>query len=738
MNLLIVESPAKAKTIEKYLGRDYKVLASYGHVRDLPKSKLGVEIEKNFEPQYLIPVKAKKVVKDLKEAVAKADTIYLATDYDREGEAIAWHVLSATGLDKEKKKAVKRITFTEITKPALVDAVKNPREIDLNLVDAQQARRVLDRLVGYKLSPFLWKKVLRGLSAGRVQSVALRLIVEREREIEKFNKDEYWSIEANLGKIQPFKAVLTEIDGKKLDKLAIKSEKEANKIVDDLKNSEYKVKSVETKDRKRSPAPPFTTSTLQQEAGRKLGFSAKQTMRLAQTLYEQGLITYMRTDSVNISPIAARAAQEALKNIYGANYALTEPRFFKGKAKGAQEAHEAIRPTEPNQEPTKLNLEGQNTRLYKLIWQRFLASQAPEALFEETSAKITTGKYLFNAAGSVIKFDGFLRIYEIEDENLNTQKLPKLAEGEIVELKNLEKNQHFTEPPARYSEGTLVKELEKRGIGRPSTYAPTISTIQDRGYVQKQEGRLAPLEIGVKVNDLLVEHFPEIVGYEFTSNLEEKFDEIAEGKVAWQPVIKDFYEPFAKHLEEKTETVQKTNMDEETSEICPECKSPIVIKYGRFGKFYACSKYPECKYTKPLVDANTQKQIDEAKDEKCEKCGKPMVMKQSRFGAFLACSGYPECRQTKSLAPAASVPCPNCGKKLLKRRSKRGKNFWGCEGYPECKTAFWNEPIDKKCPECGGLMSKDFKGKLSCQNCKSANSEGKNYSKKKSSKKAKK
>ncbi len=723
-NLLIVESPAKAKTIEKYLGKDYKVLASFGHVRDLPKSKLGVDVDKNFEPSYLIPIKARKTVKALKEAIEKADVVYLATDYDREGEAIAWHVVQACGLDSKKSKIkpenIKRITFTEITPTALKQAVASPRGVDINLVDAQQARRVLDRLVGYKLSPFLWQKIMRGLSAGRVQSVALRMIVEREREIEKFQKEEYWSVEAQLSSAQKsFKAMLNEIDGAKIDKMAITSEAEAQKILANLEKADYTVLSLTQKDRKRSPAPPFTTSTLQQDAGRKLGFSTKQTMRLAQTLYEQGLITYMRTDSVQISKEAAQAAQQTLKNEFGAQYALTEPRFFKSKSKGAQEAHEAIRPTDPSSRPETANLEHQSERLYKLIWQRFLASQMPDAQTLETLAKISASNCIFNASGSEIKFDGFLKVYDIEDDDRSSQKLPPLKVGEKLDLEKLEKIQHFTEPPARYSEGTLVKELEKMGIGRPSTYAPTISTIQERGYVEKIESRLTPKEIGIRVNDILVEHFPEIVDYNFTANLEEEFDKIAEGEKAWQPVIKAFYDPFIKNLNEKNKSVAKENLDIETDEICPTCGEKLVIKTGRFGKFYACSKYPECKYTKPLVKDKAQEEmIEKASGEKCEKCGKEMVVKEARFGPFLACSGYPECKFTKSLAVASPVPCPNCGGKLLQKRTRKGKPFWGCDGYPKCKTAFWAEPTSEKCPVCQGLMTKTTKGELKCSVCK--------------------
>ncbi len=718
MNLVIVESPAKAKTIEKYLGKDFKVLASYGHVRDLPTKKIGVDTKKNFEPVYEIPAKSRKTIKSLKEAIGKADALYLATDYDREGEAIGWHIVQAL----KPKIIPQRITFTEITKSAIQDAVKHPREIDMNLVDAQQARRVLDRLVGYKLSPFLWQKVVRGLSAGRVQSVALRLIVEREREIKKFETDEYWSIEAMLssGK-NPFKAVLTEKNDKKIGKMDIKSEKEAKNIIVDLKDNDYIVSDLTEEQKKRYPSPPFMTSTLQQEAARKIGFSTKQTMRVAQSLYEDGLITYMRTDSLNISAQAAQAAAGVIVKEFGDKYALSSPRFFKTKSRNAQEAHEAIRPTEPGQIPGKISQDRNQERLYKLIWQRFMASQMAEAEILETNAKIRAGNYGFTATGQKTVFDGFLRAYNIDDEK-GLQALPKLEKGEKLSLAKLDKIQHFTEPPARYSEGTLVKELEKRGIGRPSTYAPTISTIMDRGYVEKQEGRLAPLEIGEKVNDLLVEHFPKIVDYDFTAKLEEEFDDIAEGKIAWQPMIKEFYDPFAKNLKEKMETVAKNNIVEETEEKCPECGKNLVLKLGRFGKFYACGGYPDCKFTKPYLDevqkAQQEKIEKEIEKEKCPKCGSPMVLKEARFGPFLACSKYPECKTTKNIAISADVPCPNCGAKLLQRRTRKGKMFWGCSAYPKCKTAFWDEPTADKCPACQGMMVKTKAGKLKCSVCK--------------------
>ncbi|OGD56740.1 DNA topoisomerase I, partial [Candidatus Berkelbacteria bacterium RBG_13_40_8] len=520
MNLVIVESPAKGKTIEKYLGKDYKVLASFGHVRDLPTKTLGVDTKNNFKPEYVIPIKARKTIATLKKEIANADALFLATDYDREGEAIAFHLIEAI----KPKKPIKRITFHEITEPAIKEAIKCPRDIDMNLVDAQQARRVLDRLVGYKLSPFLWKKVAQGLSAGRVQSVAVRLIVEREREIQKFKPEEYWSIEALLSKDNPpaggqFKAILTEKDGKKIDKLAIKSDKDAQKVLDDLKNADYIVSEIKIETKKKYPSPPFTTSTLQMEAGTKLGFTSKQTMKLAQDLYEDGLITYMRTDSLNISPMAMKAARNVISEKYGSRYALPSPRFYKTKAKGAQEAHEAIRPTDLAVVSDQIRISDKHTKLYDLIWKRMIASQMKEAEIDETIVKIAASNYGFASTGQKIQFDGFLKLYNGLKKDI---ELPNLAKGNKLSLEKLDKFQHFTEPPARFTEGALIKELEKRGIGRPSTYAPTISVVQDRGYVEKAQGKLLPKDIGMAVNDLLVEHFPNIVDYDFTARLEEE------------------------------------------------------------------------------------------------------------------------------------------------------------------------------------------------------------------------
>jgi len=685
MNLVIVESPAKGRTIEKYLGKDYKVLASFGHVRDLPTKTLGVDTKKDFQPEYVVPPKAKRVVSSLKKEIASAENLYLATDYDREGEAIAWHLIEAI----RPKKKVQRITFTEVTKGAIENAIKSPRQIDMNLVDAQQARRVLDRLVGYKLSPFLWKKVAQGLSAGRVQSVAVRLIVEREREIKKFVLQEYWEIVATLSKEKKaFKAALSEKDSKKIDKLEIKSDKDAQRVLDELKNARYLVSDIKTATKKRYPSPPFTTSTLQMEAGNKLGYTAKQTMKLAQDLYEQGQITYMRTDSVNISPIAANAAAKVIAKKFGQNYSLPSPRFFKTKAKGAQEAHEAIRPTNLNLTAEKIAITDKHAKLYNLIWKRMIASQTKEAEIDETNVKIKAGRYGFSATGQKIRFDGFLRIYNGLQKDI---ELPNLAQGDEVSLENLEKIQHFTEPPPRYSEGGLIKELEKRGIGRPSTYAPTISVIQDRGYVEKIEGKFVPKDIGIAVCDILLEHFPDIVDYEFTSHMEEELDDIAEGKLKWQPVIREFYDPFSKNLANKMETVSKNDLAEKTDEKCPNCGKDLMIKLGRYGKFLACSGFPECKYTRPLGKEGKPAEPQKT-DEKCPKCGKDLVLKESRFGKFLACSGYPGCKYTKNIVIESKVKCPDCGGKLIQKRTRKGRTFWGCENYPKCKRAYWKEP----------------------------------------------
>jgi len=782
-NLVIVESPAKASTIEKFLGKDFKVKASYGHVRDLPKTKLGVDLENNFEPQYLIPKKAKPVIKELKEDVKKIDSLYLATDLDREGEAIAWHLVQALGLKnsndqdpmtnqtqssktkkvKKKKNKIKvhRIVFNQITENAVKDAVENPREIDVNLVDAQQARRVLDRLVGYKLSPFLWSKVRKGLSAGRVQSVAVRLIVEREREIEKFKSDEYWELIANLRKQEIDKSISREYSGqgnqeergnfeakllkKDNEELKIGSKKEADEVLSDLDGAKYIVGEVRKKEKMRHPAPPFTTSTLQQEAARKLGFSAKRTMVIAQQLYEginlgekdrKGLITYMRTDSVNLASEALDNIRKIIVDRYSKDYLPEKPNFYKSK-KGAQEAHEAIRPTHPDLAPEDVEefLDASQFKLYSLIWKRALASQMNSAVMDTTSVDVVAGakseklkvksngtasssakapedksadkspQYLFRATGSVIKFDGFIKVYmEGKDEGDNDDDreglLPELEKDEKLDLQELISEQKFTQPPPRFTEASLVKELEKNEIGRPSTYAPTLSTIQDRGYVELEDKKFKPLEIGIIVNDVLVEHFPKIVDVGFTAEMENKLDSIEEGDKDWHKIIGDFWGPFIENLEKKEKEIKKEDViDEKITDIkCPQCGKPLQEKYGRFGKFLACTGFPECKHTQPLNETKEEKEaIEKENHGKCEKCGKEMVIKEGRFGKFLACSGYPECKNIKSINKTIGMKCPECEKgDVVVRFTKKKRRFWGCSEYPKCKYASWTDPSSPK------------------------------------------
>ena len=684
MKLVIVESPTKAKTISRFLGRDFKVESSYGHVRDLPKSTLGIDVEKTFEPKYVIPTKSRKQVNLLKKEAEGADKIILATDEDREGEAIAWHLIAALGLENRPGNKIERIVFHEITEKAIKEALKNPRELDLKLINAQQARRILDRIVGYKLSPFLWKKVYRGLSAGRVQSVAVRLIAEREREIQNFKPEEYWTISANLKKTdtkEELEANLAKKDGAAIDKFDIKTKADADKIANELERQEWRVLGVEKKAVSKNPWPPFTTSTLQQEAFRRLGFSAKQTMRLAQQLYEgvelgeqaTGLITYMRTDSLNLSEDSLASAKEYLAREVGEKYALPSPRRFKTKSKGAQEAHEAIRPSDPARTPESVKpfLDQRQYRLYDLIWRRFTASQMPQALFDATSVDIKAGlpaqagDYTFRANGQTLKFDGFLKIYPLKFTELS---LPELKLEDELELVKLRPAQHFTEPPPRFSEASLIKILEKNGIGRPSTYAPTISTIQERGYVKKNEKRqLEPSEVGFIVNDMLVEHFPEIVDIQFTAKMEEELDEIALGKKEWLPLIKEFYEPFSKHLAEKYESVEKQEFNENTDEVC-------------------------------------------------EKCGKPMIIKRGRFGKFLACSGFPECKNTKNLPPVSlHLTCPKCKEgEIVERSTRRGRMFYGCSRYPKCDFASWQRPSGELCPECSSPLVVVKNGELKC------------------------
>lgn len=726
--LVIVESPTKAKTISRFLGKDYVIKSSFGHVRDLPKSKIGIDIEHDFAPQYIISRDKTKIAKELKEAAKKADEVILASDEDREGEAIAWHLSEILDL---KKKELKRITFHEITKHALEEAMKHPRELDMNLVDAQQARRVLDRLVGYELSPFLWRKVAKGLSAGRVQSVAVRLIVEREREIKAFNTEEYWSLEGVFSKEKNiFNAKLHSVANKKLDKMDLKNEEQINKVIADLEKQKYQIKDLEKKQTKRNPLPPFTTSTLQQEANNALGFSAKQTMMLAQKLYEGielgsdgqvGLITYMRTDAVNLSEKFLNESREVIEKEFGKKYSLSEPRFYKNKNKNAQEAHEAIRPTDAFRTPKSVEpyLDRNQFRLYDLIWRRAVATQMAEAELNSVSMDVVSeNDYLFRATGQTIIFDGFLKLFP---EKTKENSLPELVIGDKVNCEELKPEQHFTEPPARYSDATLVKAMEEYGIGRPSTYAPTIATIESRGYVDRDEKkRLTPTDIAFLVNDVLVEHFAQIVDYKFTAEMEESLDEIAEGKKQWPPVIRDFYTPFKKNLETKDkELVKKDIVEEQTEEICDKCGKPMVIKTSRYGKFLACTGYPECKNTKNIgrdgkVEEKTPEEIT---GEKCEKCGGDMIKKVGRFGPFMACANYPKCKNIKNIDQKIDMKCPKCGTgDIVQKRSKRGKIFFGCSKYPDCDFALWDKPTGKFCEKCKAPMITDRKGIEKCSN----------------------
>ncbi len=717
--LIIVESPTKAKTISRFLGGQYIVKASMGHVRDLPKSKISIDVKNDFEPVYIIPPKAKEIIAELKQDAKGAPSIILATDEDREGEAISWHLVQALDLGDEAQIAkgkedrrIKRIVFHEITKSAIDEAMKNPRDLDLNLVDAQQARRVLDRLVGYELSPFLWRKIRYGLSAGRVQSVAVRLVVEREREIQNFKQEEYWSIEAQLSKLKDdktFVAKLAKIDDKSVGKMDINAETNAKKIVDDLKGAEYQIKEINTKEVKRNPAAPFITSTLQQEAARKFGMSAKQTMVIAQQLYEgiklgdeghQGLITYMRTDSLNLAQSALAAIADVVKSEFGDKYALDEPRTFTNKSKGAQEAHEAIRPADVLKKPSDIKefLDRGQFKIYDLIWKRTVACQMAPAVLEQTAADILAkDKYMFRANGQTIKFDGFIRAYtEGQDEKAEDEiegVLPELSVDEKLKLHELSPLQHFTEPPARYSDATLIKALEAAGVGRPSTYAPTLSTIQDRGYVNKVDKKYSPTEEGFLVNDMLVENFPEIVDINFTSHIEEELDEIAAGNIKWVKVMQEFYDPFKKHLIEKEKSVEKQI---EVSEVpCSHCGKMMLIKYGRNGKFLACPD-PESKITQPMPEEAAKiKELEEkTRGEMCPICGKQMNVRRGRFGFFLGCQDYPKCKGISKIWNKTGYKCPNClatderkekpGDIVEKKSRGRGKAFFACTRFPDC------------------------------------------------------
>lgn len=722
MKLIIVESPTKAKTISSFLGSDFNVLSSYGHIRDLPKSKLGIDVEKDFKLTYVIPAKSKDNVEALRNAAKKADEIILASDEDREGEAIAWHLKKI--LEPEEKRGgkkqtnplapTKRIVFHEITESAIKEALQNPRDIDMHLVDAQQARRVLDRLVGYELSPFLWHKIRYGLSAGRVQSVALRLIVEREREIQNFNKEEYWTIEGSFIKEKnkkTFPAKLNSVNGKNLGKTGIRNRQSAESIISELKDAKYYVADLSKKEIFKNPAPPFTTSTLQQEAARKLGFSAKQTMFIAQKLYEKGFITYMRTDSLNLASSALSQTKEVVGKIYGNNYQLPSPRFYANKSKNAQEAHEAIRPTNISKTPETSGIKDRSqSRLYSLIWKRTVACQMQPARVEQASADINTknDKYAFRATGQVVLFDGFMKVYtEGKDENgeeESEEDLPLLDKGENVTAKGISPLQHFTEPPARYTDATLVKALESYGVGRPSTYAPTLSTVQERGYVEKPDKKYHPTEIGILVNDMLVEHFPEIIDVNFTAHIEEELDEIAQGQIPWVSVCKEFYGPFKKRLKEKETEVKKNVQISDTP--CPHCGKPMLIKFGRMGKFLACSEGAKVTLPMPEEAAKIKELEEKTKGERCPICGKPMKVKRGRFGYFLGCVDYPKCKGMSKIWNKTGFKCPLCqntperkaepGDIVEKKGRGRGRPFWTCTRWPDCNFIINKKPETEK------------------------------------------
>jgi DNA topoisomerase I len=719
-SLVIVESPAKAKTIEKFLGKDYRVLASYGHVRALPSKQGSVDVEHDFEPRYHVLPESRKHVEALRKEAGQSQEIILATDPDREGEAIAWHLLQALGIHEESTSPqVKRVVFHEITKGAIQKAIAQPGHISRELVDAQQARAVLDYLVGFNLSPFLWKKIRYGLSAGRVQSVALRLVCEREKEIEAFVPREYWSIEALLESAngKAFRARLISVDGTKLDKFAIGDEARAMELVEALAGESFRVAEVTRSEKRRNPSPPFTTSTLQQEASRKLGFSARKTMTVAQKLYEGidvgegavGLITYMRTDSVALSSEATGEAQQVISSLFGGDYALAQPRVFKNKSKNAQEAHEAIRPTSIANTPEKVKsyLSSDQYRLYQLIWKRTVASQMAAAILDATTVDIAAGgRFTFRATGQVIRFPGFMKLYiegtdEAEEEKEGT--LPALEEGESVRREEIIPEQHFTQPPPRFTEASLVKTLEEYGIGRPSTYASIMNTLVVRKYARLEKRTFYPEDVGRVVSDLLVTHFQQYVDYEFTAKLEEDLDAVSRGEEKWRPLLREFWNPFIELLKNKEKEVSKEDVTtEKTDRSCPECQKPLVVKLGRAGKFLACSGFPECRHTEPLSSEEREEPV--VSEEKCEKCGAQMLIKEGRFGKYLACSAYPACRNIQPLVKPKSleITCPECKEgELMEKKSRYGKIFYSCSRYPKCKFALWDMPLAEPCPTCG-------------------------------------
>ena len=709
-NLIIVESPAKARTITNFLGKDYKVIASKGHIRDLPKSTFGITIDDetgDLIPKYSIPRDASPTVKELKKLAKEAQTVYIATDEDREGEAIGYHIAKAIGKEPTE---LPRIVFHEITKSAIQHALKTPRKIDMDSVDAQQTRRILDRIVGYKLSPLLANKIQKGLSAGRVQSSTLKLVVDKEREIKAFKPEEYWTIDARFEK--NIEAGIYDYNGLKIDKLTIKNEADATEIVTAAKNESFHVASIEKTKRKTKTPPPFMTSTLQQAASTQLGFSPKKTMMVAQKLYEgvktdqgtMGVITYMRTDSMNLAKEAVEAARNYIKTHYGDRYLPNKAKSYVTKSKGAQEAHEAIRPTMVDFDAKKAAdyLSVDELKLYRLIYNRFLACQMTEAELESQTILFKGETCTFKASGRKLLFDGF---YKVTGHGDKDKLLPNLTKGQAVSLDEIKQEQHFTEPPARYNEASLIKKLESLGIGRPSTYAPTITTLQTRKYIELEKKRIHPTEIAFTVTEMLEKHFPEIVDSNFTANMEEMLDEVAEGKTSWQTILKAFYTPFLQKIEEGKKSIKSLKVAIPTGEDCPKCGSELLLRKGRYGEFIACSNFPKCKYTKN--SDGTEREGPEETDEKCEKCGSMMVIKNSKRGKFLACSAYPKCKNAKSLEPAKelSVPCPECGGKLQEREGRRGK-FFGCVNYPKCKFIANFEPTDKKCPECDYIMGK--------------------------------
>jgi DNA topoisomerase-1 len=708
---VVVESPTKARTIGKYLGPEFSVKATVGHLRDLPKRVLGVDVDKGFAPTY-VTIKGKgKTLAELKRAAKSAPAVYLATDPDREGEAIAWHV--ADQIDGGRK--VRRVLFHEITKDAVREAMANPVPLDERKVEAQQARRVLDRLVGYKASPLLWRSVRTGLSAGRVQTVALRLIVEREAEIRAFRPQEYWSIEAECeGREKRFTARLHKVDGKKPE---LRSKDAADAVVADVNGKPFVVTDVARKERKKRPSAPFTTSTLQQEAAKQLGFSTHRTMRAAQELYEGvelgdegavGLITYMRTDSTRVAPFAVDAVRSFIRRAFDQRYLPDAPNIYLNKAARTQDAHEAIRPTDVSRRPEELKryLSADQFRLYQLIWRRFVASQMAPAVYDTTAIDLTVGRYLFHATGSVVLFDGYHAVYHEAreaEEGLSLDDLapvPALEVGDRVKVHAITPSQHFTEPPPRYSEASLVKELERLGIGRPSTYASIVSTLKARDYVTMKDRRFHPTELGETVSKVMVSRFPDIFNVAFTSEMEDELDKVEEGELGWQRVLENFYGPFAKALEsvDTASLIREAHDVEDVEKTpCPECGAKLTVKGGRFGPFIACTRYPECRYTKPL---KRHKAPDRPTDEKCYECGSPMVIKTGRYGEFLACTAYPKCKHTRPIP--LGVKCPACVTgDLAERRTKRGRSFFGCSRYPECTFSTWYRPVPETCPKCG-------------------------------------